>query len=187
LDNLLQNPKAAGQLISGIKFDITGATGTASSFTSSGRTSTISDGGAYTAGSLTSPLAQWQQSKTGSTFNLNVFSGGKPNEMIIGPDNHGGFNPSVGQYDNANPSITGHGPSVLGSATFTLTIPGVTTGSTISGVVFNFGTEEGEVSITGVPQVTTNVPDNGWTLALLGAGVLCIALLNHRTGHRIFS
>ena len=45
-----------------------------------------------------------------------------------------------GLYSDANSGIIGHDPSVLGSATFTFTIPGVTSSSAISDVVFEFGT-----------------------------------------------
>ena len=173
LDNLLQDPTAAGQLISGIKFNISGATGTGT-FAGAGNVSTISAGGSYTAGTP-STLGQWEELRSGSTFTLDVFSGGKPQQMIIGPDSHGGFNPALGSYDNANSSITGHQPSVLGSATFTLTIPGITSGSTLSGIVFNFGTSSGEVSVNG--QI---VPDNGMTLALLGMALTSLLLFQRR-------
>src|SRR5438874_12795502 len=47
LTNLQQNPTAAGQLISGIQFTVSGATATATLASSSGKTSEISSTGAY--------------------------------------------------------------------------------------------------------------------------------------------
>ncbi len=47
LTDLYQNPKAAGQLISGITFTVSGATGNASISSAKGMTSNIADGGAY--------------------------------------------------------------------------------------------------------------------------------------------
>jgi hypothetical protein len=61
----------------------------------------------------------------------------------------------------------------LGSATFTITIPGVSSGSVISDVVFQFGTgPDTFLSVT--------VPDNGGTIALLGLGLTCVALFRSR-------
>jgi hypothetical protein len=176
LENLLQNPKSAAQLLSGISFDISGATGMGA-FSGVGNTTTISSGGHYTT-PLSTSLTQWQALNTGSTFNLNVFSGGSPSQMIIGPDNKGNLNPSLGGlYNNANPSILGHQPVVLGSAMFTLTIPGVDPTSLISDVVFTFGTSSGEVNIS--------APDNGASIALLGLGLIGIGAFSKRFSRKL--
>src|SRR5690348_3267857 len=104
LENLLQNPTSAGQLLSGISFDISGATGSGT-FSALGNITTISSGGSYTTPTA-STLPHWQELNSGTSFNLNVFSGGSPNDMIIGADSKGNFDPSLGGlYKNANSSI----------------------------------------------------------------------------------
>lgn len=177
LENLLQNPKSAGQLLSGISFDISGATGL-NSFSALGNITTISSGGSYST-PTSSTLSQWQALNSGTGFNLNVFSGSTPNGLIIGPDSKGNFDPSLGgMYYNANPSIwNNHQPSVLGSATFTLVIPGVSSSSVVNDVVFNFGTQPGEVSVS--------VPDAGASVALLGLGLGCLGIFWYRFGRAI--
>ncbi len=63
-----------------------------------------------------------------------------PENTIIGPAAGSGF------YTNANGSIANNGPHnpfLFGPVTFNLTIAGLTSASTISGVVFSFGTATG--------------------------------------------
>ncbi len=156
LQNLLQNPTAVGQLISAITFNITGATGSGASAVKSGLISTISSGGSYTAGQADS-LSRWALSESGTRIGLTTLSGGQPNSLIIGPDSAGGFTQS-GKYSNANPSIPNHTPSVLGSAIFDITIPGVTGTSQISDVEIQFGGTAGANTvdmIAAVPEPTT--------------------------------
>ena len=146
LTSLEQNPTAAGQLVSSLEFNVTsGVSSPGSLSTATGLTSTISAGGSYTTGVSTS-LNRWisnssvTATSTGATVSLLAIGGGAPNQMIIGPDSAGGFS-GAGLYSNANPSITNnHNPSVLGTATFTITDANVTTASTISNVEFDFGT-----------------------------------------------
>lgn len=159
LQNLLQNPMADSQLISAITFEITLATGSGASTANSGLISTISSGGAYTAGQQDS-LGHWTLTEAGTTISLTTLSGGQPNRLIIGPDSAGGFT-QQGSYNNANPSIINHNPSVLGSATFDLTIPGVTAASQISDVAVQFGTTAGANTI----DMISAVPEPGTTLA----------------------
>jgi len=174
LTNLFQNPRAVSQLISALTFTVSGASGPSSLNTSnSGDISTINSDGTYTTGAPDS-LASWTASKAGTSINLTTLGAGTPNILIIGPDDAGGFT-HLGFYDNANKSITGdsHNPSVLGSATFTITIPGVTSSSTLSGVTFQFGTDAGRNLVAGVPT-TIAVPEPA-TLTMLGIGIACMA------------
>ncbi len=88
--------------------------------TNSGNISTISAGGSYTAG-VASTITNWQANGSTNSVELDVLTGGKPNQLIIGPDSKGNLDPTLGGlYSNANPSITGHEPSVLGSGSFTV-------------------------------------------------------------------
>ncbi len=157
LQNLFENPTAISQLISGISFDISGAHGGGSLITmNSGYTSSIASGGSYTPGTLDS-LNRWTASESGTTITEWALSGGTPSRLIIGPDDAGGFT-GTGRYSDANPSITGnHNPSVLGSSTFTITIPGVTASSTLQNVYMQFGTTASAncVQLVPVPEPTT--------------------------------
>lgn len=175
LTNYLKNPKSIAQLISGLTFDITGASAGPGSLSTvnSGLISTINAGGSYTAG-VSDPLTRWTATKTGININLTTMSGGTPDRLIIGPDSAGGFNSggTFGDYANANPSITGiHNPSVLGTAYFTITTPGVTSTSTLSNVIFQFGTTPGIDTVKG--QFVAPAP-NAALLVLAGVPMLCL-------------
>jgi hypothetical protein len=177
--NLLDNPTAAGQLLSGIKFDLSGASGSGALTTvNSGLISNISAGGAYTAGAA-DPLTRWHATESGTNVNLTTLTGGKPNRLIIGPDDAGKFD-TTGKYSDANASILQHLPVVLGSATFEINIPGITALSDITNVIFNFGTAVGEVTAPGVP------PEGGPTIpeptvaSLFGLGALALGMARRR-------
>ena len=166
LTNQLSNPTSDGQNLSAVAFTLNHATGSgALATTNSGLISTIdTSDGSYTAG-VADALTRWDASESGNTVSITTLTGGKPNRLIIGPDDHGGFNPTVGKYTNANSSIDQHNPSVLGSATFTITVPGVTSASTITGVSFQFGTTAGAEVI---PAVVPVPEPASWVLAALG-------------------
>jgi len=137
LTDLLKNPTSDGQLISGISFAVSGSSGASVLTSASGLDSFLdSKDGSYTAG-VASTLPHWSLLASGD---LTTLSGQKPNELIIGPDDHGGFDPALGKYTNANSSISQHNPVVLGTGTFNLSIPGVTGSSIISEVSMQFGT-----------------------------------------------
>jgi hypothetical protein len=178
LTNLLENPTADGQLLSAIEFKVSGATGSGASTANSGQISTISSGGSYTSPAADA-LTRWKLSESGTQIDITTLSGGKPNRLIIGPDDNGGFDPSLGAYTNANASIIQHNPSVLGSAVFTISIPGVTDVSQISDVVFQFGTLAGSNTVIGEICGADPVPEPG-TLTLLGFGVAGVCVYGWR-------
>ena len=149
LTDLLQNPTSDGQLISGISFNVSGASGSSVLASASGLDSFIdSQNGSYTAG-VASTLPHWSLLSSGD---LTTLSGQKPNELIIGPDDHGGFDPALGKYSDANSSISQHNPVVLGTGTFDLSIPGVTGSSIISEVSMQFGTAGYSLDPVSVPE-----------------------------------
>ncbi len=179
LTDLEPNPISAGQLISGILFNATGATG-ATLTSSSGVLANVGDGGSVLNGGAAVSLPHWGLSFSGGSMSVvmetagGAAQGGPPVDMIIGPDSKGGFNPT--NYTAANPSITGnHQPSVLGSATFTITTTGDPTG--ITDVQMGFGTGP-DATIPGVPN--TQVPDGGSTVLLLGSALTVLALVRRR-------
>lgn len=178
LSDLLQNPKSDGQLISGIMFVVSGTVSGSVTTANSGKVSNISNGGSYTT-AVSDPLIRWKASSSGTTIYLTTLSGGTPNRLIIGPDSAGGFN-GVGLYNNANSSIIQHNPSVLGSATFDITVPWLTATSTLSNVYFKFGTVNDKTTDV-VQGVHTPLPS---TVLLFGSGILGVGLLGWRRRER---
>jgi hypothetical protein len=164
LTNLLSNPTSIAQLISGITFNVSGASGSGKLTTvNSGLLCSISDGGAYTTGASDS-LTRWTASHWDTLIKLTTLSGGQPDRLIIGPADE------KGKYSAANDSIwKSHDPSVLGSATFNITIPGVTSTSTLSNVTFLFG--------SGPEAVPVPIPG---ALLLFGPGVAGLIALRRR-------
>jgi hypothetical protein len=145
LTDLLANPTDVAQLISDLFFTTsTGATaGTLAS--SSGTEITVNSGGTSTLGPTVS--TGWSLSGTASGLLLNVLGTPTgPSHLIIGP-------PGPLGYTNANGSIAGNGPHnpfLNGSATFLLSIAGLTAASNITSATFSFGTTAG-LNVPGVP------------------------------------
>jgi hypothetical protein len=101
----------------------------------------------------------------GSQITLTTLSGSQPHELIIGPDSKGGFT-GTGAYTHANSSINNFNPNVMGTGTFVISAPGVTANSTLSNVVFQFGTEPTSRTGTpgGLPEPVTLLVWGGLTL-----------------------
>ncbi len=177
LSNLEGNVISDSQTISGITFSVTSAAGSGALTTfNSGNISTIDTGTSnYTAG-VSDALTRWMATESGTTIGLTTLTGGQPNRLIIGPDNMGGFDPNVGQYTNANPSVSNHNPNVLGTASFAITVPGVTSASQISGVSFKFGTASTPESVTG--QV---VPEPSTLMSLFIAAIVGLFVARRKT------
>lgn len=196
LSNLFANPTSVIQNISDLDFVIsTGQTtvGTGGGLTSSSATErTVGKAGKgsepnnpYTDGKAPVPTG-WGLSEnfplpfsagTGFTLCIICPSGGtvvvaqsgQPAHTLIGPPDGSNF------YSNANGSIAGNGPHnpfLIGPVTFDLTIQGLTSLSTISAVVFSFGTTTGSNTQGCVEgQCTTQVPSIP-PLTLVGLGLV---------------
>ncbi len=157
LTNLLWNPNDDAQMISALRFTVTGVTGTASLNSISGNTSTInSSDGTYSTPSPISSSTPWKASNTGTSLVLNDLTGSKPKDLIIGPDNKGSLT-NGGIYTHAQGSISQHNPVILGSASFVIDVAGVTSSSKLSNVVFQFGTTAGSNQSTGI--LVQSVPE----------------------------
>jgi hypothetical protein len=171
LTNLQADPTSVIQNLSDLFFTLnTGQTvGTLTSGTGQERTvgknGVISDGGVVAAG--------WVLSTSGSGFLLDVLAGlghAGPEHTIIGPANG-----VSGIYGNANGSIANngaHNPFLNQSATFVLSIAGVTMDSFVNSATFSFGTTAGE----NVPGVHITNPEPA-SIASMGIGLGSIGLL----------
>jgi protein with PEP-CTERM/exosortase system signal len=168
LNNLQADPTSIIQCISGLSFDVTGATGSGIlTSTDLGKSIDIAADGTYSVVNKKDPLSRWTATGTGTHIvALTTLSGGSPDLLIIGPPD------SSGLYASANPSITGDNPSVFKTATFTIDVQGVTTSSTFANATFYFGTS--------TDTVGGSAPDGGATIALLGFVLIGIESLRRR-------
>jgi hypothetical protein len=167
LNNLEVNQLTVAQNISDLLFTVsTGQTsGSIDQTHSSGTSRTVNSNGSFTDSGSVSP-SHWSLQTSGSQLHLNDLTGGQPMQTILG-------SPGLGGYTNANNSIAGNGPHnpfLFGPVTFTLDVTGVTANSTITAVVFSFGTEAGD-NVTGVSAVPEpgSIVLAGSALAILGA------------------
>jgi hypothetical protein len=158
LQNLGTDPKSVGENLSALVFTLDSGQHAGSIISSLGLERTVSAGGTYSDGS--NVAAGWVLSGVGGSLQLDVLSGsghaGPAHTVIGAPD---GSN----KYGNANASIAGNGPHnpfLAGPVTFDLSIPGVTSGSKVSMVQFQFGTTDGSNQIA-VTQSSTAVPEPG--------------------------
>jgi hypothetical protein len=175
LVNLLVDQKDVGQNISDLYFTLGSSATSASSWTSSGNLINVAGDGTTT--SVGTDSTGWLLSYSSSAgFHLDGLNGAAntPSYTILGAPGAGGV------YDNANNSITGNGPHnpfLYESATFTLTIAGITADTTITGATFSFGTTSGD-DVPGIPH--TSVPDGGATALLLGAALTGLSIIKRR-------
>ncbi len=184
------NPTAAGQLVSDLSFVLSGGL-TAGSLSSSISSSVGSSSpvtvlnSSFQSSTTTTTPSTWQLSHgstdcvsgVSSCYFLNDLTGGSPKNMIIGP----------GPYSNANPSITGHAPSLAGTVVFELdNITGLSSNTTVSGVNLSFGT--GPDSFTTLQACTSGCTGGiegsptpePFTIMLGGVGLIGIGLLRRR-------
>ena len=149
-DNKTVNPKADTQAISGLTFvldQFNNATPTLPAAPQALGTliNIVSNSTAATIDSV-DKISTWQVSGlaagNATTVNMNVFSGGSPEDLIIGtaPGNI---------YSNANNSIKNHNPFIKEFATFTISMAGVTADTRITSASFNVGTTTPQ-QLTGV-------------------------------------
>jgi len=169
LTNLLVNPKTVAQNLSDLFFTTNNESLTSGTLaSSSGQEVTVkSDGSTDLGGTVATGWVLSFDSSTG--FHLNDLAGpghAGPAHTIIGaPD-------AFGVYSHANPSIAGNGPHnpfLNQTATFTVSIAGVTSATKITSATFSFGTAAGN-NVTGAA-----VPEPG-SIVLCGIGMAGLGL-----------
>jgi hypothetical protein len=169
LNDLLANPKSAGQLLSDIEFTLSNGATTGTLASSSAQEISIASH-IGTPGGIVSTGWGLNDNVSGG-LQLDVLGFAGPSHLIIGP----------GPYTNANGSIDGNGPHnpfLNGTATFIVDVTGVTAGTSITGAVFSFGTTEGANLVPGTPG-GSSVPEPA-SLGLLGLGLAGLGLARRR-------
>jgi hypothetical protein len=164
--------RAPGQALSDITFTLSNAT-TATNFTGSTAAGQFGDVSGSTVTYVssddktgnTTPVRWFANgSVSGTTVTLETIGGGQPSQMIAPFVSN---SPPGGQYPSANGGLDNFNSYVIGPATFTLNLPGVTAATTVTAATFSFGTTPDMPFITGIPQV---IPEpSTMIMAALGA------------------
>ena len=173
LSNLLtaSQVKSVGQNVTDLSFTLGGITSAGTVTSSTGTFIDVGSGGAVTSSSsnLSGPnLIGWGLSHAGDVYLLNGLGGSATPENTIIGGTAGSFTP----YSHATSSIDANGPHnpfVQGTGMWVLSISGVTAGTSISDVVFSFGTTPGDNIPTSTPE-----PESA-LLLLIGLGALLTA------------
>jgi hypothetical protein len=178
-DTATSAPASRADLLSDISFSISGGSTSLSnaSVTGSGSLTTCTGTGC---GAGTGSINAWSfgmNSNVGPGSYLLTGLSGHPKTLILG---------------TVSPNCSGNGSSsglcglpdapnyFQNSATFTLAIPGVTSGSTISNVAFSFGTgPETVLAGSPVPLSTVPIPAAAW---LFGSGLMGLIAIARRRG-----
>jgi hypothetical protein len=159
---------SAGQSLSDISFTLNSGTNSGGSLNNiSGSTIVIDTTDGSTSPGAPVSATDWElQAQGGNAFHVTSLIGGQPDFMIA---------PAGTEFPNVNTGVGNFNPYLLtGPVTFSIT-GDFTADTTVSNVVFSFGTG---------PETFVGAPDSGTTAALLGLGLAGLAGLRARFGRR---
>lgn len=179
-DTLLASAfKSSGQAVSDISFTVSNNVTSVGSTSASGQFADVDGSGnvTYVAqdntsnntfNGLTTPT-RWisNGTLTGTNLALDALGNGQPSAMIAPTISNGG------QYVNANNGVQQFNSYVVGSATFTLNLTGITADTTVSNVVFSFGTKPSNVDgvLSVVPEPSTMLVATFGAIGFVGYGL----------------
>jgi hypothetical protein len=188
--------RSSGQASSDISFTLSNGAGTLSMTSAAGQFGNIDGNGnvTYTSSddqmkgksttTFTSPT-RWlgdqgfgSFSISGNTITLESIGGGQPSQMIAPGIANGGT------YTDANQGLQNFNAYVIGPATFTLDLSGVTPQTTVSSATFSFGTGP-DTFLPGSPDPHVGVVPAPSSVVLLGLGGLGLALVLARSRQRL--
>jgi hypothetical protein len=148
--NSLSNPQGVSQNISSVAFTLSTGQTTGTLEASFARSLlSVQNGGAPVSKGIFQPTGWALAENFNGGFQLCVLCNSLgsigPSHTLIGPP------AASGKYDAANGSITSnpHNPFTAGLDIFSISVPGVTSATTITNAVFGFSTQVG-VTVTGV-------------------------------------
>ena len=151
VQNLQTDGAIANQAISGVNFSITGSPQAPVNLTGTSQRVDIDENGTFVLGSVNSyATTRWHM--TSLSGGMTALGGGQPDEMIIGGE--------IGTY-SANGGTPNFNPYLYKQATFTLSFGGgVSSATSISNVVFQWGTSSEEYTLPGTPsELPQGAPD----------------------------
>ena len=174
LNNLQSGIFEAGQLLSDFFFTLSAAPSAINtSVVPTGSLIDIAPGGAVTTDNGT--IDGWVLTSSGATLHLDSLAVSGPSQTIIGP----------GPFTTANASITGstHNPYLNQTASFSFTVAGVTSATTVSNGIFSFGTQAGDNvtgCVAGGPSCQSSTVPEPVTSALVGSGLIALFFVRRR-------
>ncbi len=173
LSNLESNEIDVGQAITGIKFNLSTLTGTASPSAETGDNITVNSKTSLTDNGVGALTDLWTASTSLPTVTLTALGSGQPKSIILGPE-------TGGEYPDANGSIAGnsaHNPFVDGSATFTFTGLSGLTDRTISAILSSVQIGFGTAGNDYIPAtVSSSTPEPASVMLFIGGGLGLLAL-----------
>lgn len=172
LTDLFVNPNSVIDNVSAFSFTLSSVPTSVSINTSSSASIDVANDGTYTSTGTIAP--GWALSRVSAVTTLDDLGtgGAGPSNTLIGsPDSTNNYSAGHGSIDGN----TAHNPFLSGTATWTLNAVGVTTATTVTATMFQFGTTDGQNQVAGA-LVATPEPASSAMLA----GGISLLLLGYR-------